>query len=269
MTTKTAMVTGASGGIGLEFAERLAGEGHAVTLVARSRGKLEAIAQRLKGSGHRVLEADLSVPADSARVAADVRASKYDVLINNAGVGVYGAFAEMPLPNTQAMLRLNIDSLVELSHAYLQGAKAGDALINVASTLGLLAFPGATAYAASKQFVVSFSEGLWFEHKDRGVYVAGLLPGVTKTNFHEAAGGTAEQKPPEAISQTAAQVVDAGMAALRRRSSPTVLTSFTNKAMVFMTNRLMSRKAMVTMMGGQSGVLKTPAQLPAQFSTKQ
>lgn len=266
---KTALVTGASGGIGLEFAERLAKDGYAVTLVARSRGKLEAIVARLPGSGHRYLEADLSVAADSAKVAADVRASKYDVLVNNAGVGVYGPFAEMPLAQTQAMLRLNIDSLVELSYAYLQGAKPGDALMNVASTLALLAFPGASAYAASKYFVMSFSEGLWFENKDRGVYVAGLLPGVTKTNFHEAAGGTKDTTPPDAISQSAAGVVDAGMAALKSRSSPTVLTSFMNKAMVFMSARVMPRKVMVNMMGGQSKTAKSAPQLPAQSAAKQ
>ncbi len=268
MTTKTAMVTGASGGIGLEFAERLAKDGYAVTLVARNAGKLEAIRQRLPGAGHRVIGADLSVPADSTRVAEDVRATKYDVLINNAGVGVYGAFAATPLAQTQAMMRLNVDSLVELSHAYLQNAKSGDALMNVASTLALLALPGASVYAASKYFVMSFSEGLWFENKDRGVYVAALCPGVTKTNFHEAAGGTVGNKPPDGISQTVAGVVDAGMAALRSRSSPTVLTSFLNKAMVFMSTRMMPRKVMVNMMGGQSPTVNAPAQLPAH-SAKQ
>ena len=101
---KTAMVTGASGGIGLEFAERLAKDGTQVTLVARSEGKLKDIVGRL-GAGLRFIAADLSVPADTARVADDVRASKYDLLVNNAGVGVYGAFAELPLAPTQAMMR--------------------------------------------------------------------------------------------------------------------------------------------------------------------
>jgi short-subunit dehydrogenase len=260
--SKTAMVTGASGGIGLEFAERLAKQGYQVTLVARGEAKLKEIVARL-GSGHRAISADLSVPADVQRVVDDVRATKYDLLVNNAGVAVYGMFAETPMEGTRAMIRLNIDSLVELSHAFLAGAKRGDALLNVASALALLSFPGATVYSASKAFVSSFSEGLWFENKPRGVYVAGLLPGVTKTNFHEAAGGSAEQTPPAAITQTPAQVVDAAMTALASRSSPTILTSFVFKAMVFVNTRLMTRKAMVNSMGAQSPVKSQPVQLGA------
>ena len=120
------------------------------------------------------------------------------------------------------------------------------------STLALISMPGASAYAATKAFVTSFSEGLWFENKPRGVYVAGLLPGVTKTNFHEAAGGSADNKPPEAISQSVEAVVEAGMHALARRSSPTVLTSFQNKAMVFMMTKVMPRTTRINMMGGNA-----------------
>jgi short-subunit dehydrogenase len=251
--SKTAMVTGSSGGIGLEFAERLAKQGFQLTLVARGEAKLKELATRL-GAGHRALVADLSNPADAQRVCDDVRASKYDLLVNNAGVGVYGNFKEMPLTTTQSMLRLNIDSLVALSHAFLEGAKSGDTLMNVAATLALLSFPGGAAYSASKAFVMSFSEALWFENKPRGVYVCALLPGVTKTNFHEAAGGAADRQPPEAITQTSAQVIDVAMKALASRSSPTILTSFTNKAMVFLNTRLVPRKTMVTLMGGNSPV---------------
>ena len=257
---KTAMVTGASGGIGLEFAERLAKSGYQVTLVARGEAKLKEHVARL-GVGHRSIAADLSIAADIHRVADDVRTSKYDLLVNNAGVGVYGTFSEGSIDSTAAMMRLNMDSLVELSHAFLTGAKTGDALLNVSSTLALLSFPGASVYCATKAFVCAFSEGLWFENKARGVYVAALLPGVTKTNFHQASGGTSDQKPPEAISQTSAQVVDVAMAALESRSSPTILTSFVNKAMVFMNTRVLPRKSMVNLMGGQSPVKPQQGQL--------
>ncbi len=245
------MVTGASGGIGLEFTERLVKAGYQVTVVARNLAKLDELIARL-GPGHRALAADLSVAEDWRRVAADVRASHYDLLINNAGAGVYGGFAEASLEANQAVMRLNMDSLVELSHAFLAGAKKGDALMNVASTLALLSLPGATTYCATKAFVNVFSEGLWYEQRPKGVYVCSLLPGVTKTNFHEAAGGKADQKPPAAITQTVAEVVDVAMKALKRRKRPTILTSFTNKAMCFVTNRLLTRKAMVSMMGGQA-----------------
>ena len=249
--TKTAMVTGASGGIGLEFAERLAKQGYAVTLVARGEAKLKEIATRI-GNGARYIAADLSIPTDMEKIASDVRTQKYDLLINNAGIGTYGKFATQDLAQQLSMLRLNVDSLVTLSHAFLSGAKSGDALMNVASALGLLAFPGAAAYCGSKSFVTTFSEGLWWENKARGVYVAALLPGVTKSNFHQAAGGRADQMPPEAITQTTAQVVDVAMHALTSRSSPTIVSGFMNKAMVFFTNRLLPRKAMVNMMGKQS-----------------
>lgn len=256
---KTAMVTGASGGIGLEFVERLAKQGYQVTLVARGETKLKEHVARL-GAGHRFIAADLSLTADAKRIAEDVRATKYDLLVNNAGVGVYGTFAEGPVEPTLSMMRLNIDSLVELSHAFLQVAKKGDALINVASTLAFLAFPGATTYCATKAFVTAFSEGLWFENKGRGVYVAALLPGATKTNFHEAAGGASDARPPEGITQLPGLVIDAAMSALESRSKPVILTSFVNKAMVFFSTRMIPRKLMVNMMGGQSPV-KPQAQL--------
>ncbi|MFT3709675.1 MAG: SDR family NAD(P)-dependent oxidoreductase [Archangium sp.] len=251
--SKTAMVTGASGGIGLEFAERLAKSGYAVTLVARGEAKLKEHVARL-GAGHRFIAADLSKSDDVKRVADDVLSSKYDLLVNNAGVGVYGVFAKTPVENTLNMMRLNMDATVTLSHAYLQNAKKGDALMNVASTLALLSFPGASGYCATKAFITAFSEGLWFENKAKGVYVCALLPGVTKTNFHDAAGGASMPKPPEAISQTSAEVIDVAMKALASRSQPTILTSFTNKAMVFMQTRLFPRRAMVNMMGGNSPV---------------
>jgi uncharacterized protein len=260
--TQTALVTGASGGIGLEFAERLAKAGYQVTLVARNETKLQAHVQRL-GAGHRYIGLDLSVPADVQKLAEDIRTSNYNVLVNNAGVGVYGTFSDVALAPIQSMLRLNIDCLVTLSHAFLAGAKRGDTLLNVSSTLALLSFPGATAYCATKAFVSAFSEGLWFENKPRGVYVACVLPGVTATDFHQAAGGLPDQLPPQAITQTVGQVVDEAMSALAARSQPTVLTSFVNKAMIFVCTRLLPRSAMINMMGAQSPVKPAPPQISA------
>ncbi len=251
MTIKTALVTGASGGIGLAFAKRLAADGYQVTLVARSEDTLKSVAAEM-GPAHRWIAADLSKPEDTLGVADDVRKTKYDVLVNNAGIGVYGRFEGKSLEQIHAMMRLNIDSLVDLSHAFLSVAKSGDSLINVASTLALVTFPGASVYAASKAFVTSFSEGLWWENKPRNVYVAALLPGVTKTNFHTAAGGEVGKLPPDAITQTSEQVAEVGMSALKSRSSPTVVSGFSNKAMIFFTNRLLPRSAMVNMMGKNS-----------------
>ena len=157
MSEKRALVTGASEGIGQAFAEALATEGYQVTLVARSQERLQAARARLSGAGHEVLVADLSTPAGIERVAAEL-AGGYTLLINNAGVGSHGAFAATDLLQLQAMMRLNCDAVMQLSHAFLRGSKKGDALINVASVLGLLGMPQvAGLYAATKAFVITFS----------------------------------------------------------------------------------------------------------------
>jgi short-subunit dehydrogenase len=250
MADKKALVTGASGGIGEAFARALAKEGYQVTLVARSEAKLKEVTSSLGGT-HNYLVADLSVPADVQRLAANLSEKGYDLLVNNAGVGIYGQFEETSLDKQLEMMRLNMDSLVALSHAYLAKAKQGDALINVASTLGLLAYPQAAAYAATKAFVVSLSEALWHEQKGKGVYVTALCPGVTRTKFHEAAGGTEKNKPPENISQSPEQVVQEALKGLKHRSKPTIVSGFKNGMMIF-ASRFMSHKAMVNMMGSFS-----------------
>lgn len=243
------MVTGASGGIGKVFAEALAADGWQLTLVARSADKIEALAKTLPGGGHRAVTADLSDPEAIRRVAGDLAGGNYRLLVNNAGGGAYGPFHEASLDTLQRMTRVNCDAVMALAHAFLQRARHGDALINVASALGVLGFPTSTAYAATKAFVVGFSESLWFEQRSRGVYVMALCPGVTRTGFHLAAGGSPDAPPPEAIAQSPEQVVAETLKALRARSKPTVISGWKNRLMVAST-RLMTRKARITMMGG-------------------
>lgn len=252
--TKKALVTGASSGIGLTFAERLAREGFALTLVARSQQKLDDLRAVLAGAAndaarHSVIAADLSSPEDVERIADEVRAGGYDLVINSAGVGSYGRFTDTALDRQLSMMHLNMTAVVTIAHAFLEKSKRGDALLNVSSTVGLLAFPGGAVYCATKAFVTSFSESLWGEMKERGVYVAALLPGVTRTNFHEASGGDPHRRPADNISQSPEQVVDAAMIALAKREAPTIIPGFANKAMLFST-RFIPRKAMVSMMGG-------------------
>lgn len=252
--TKRALVTGASSGIGLTFAERLAREGFSVTLVARNQQKLDDLRVVLSGAAqesdrHRVLAADLALPADVEHVVEEVRGGGYDLVINSAGVGSYGRFTDTDLQRQLAMMHLNMSAIVAIAHAFLERAKRGDALLNVGSTVGLLAFPGGAVYCATKSFVTSFSESLWAEMKERGIYVAALLPGVTRTNFHEASGGDPARRPADNISQSPEEVVDAAMTALAERETPTIIPGFANKAMLFST-RFMPRKAMVSIMGG-------------------
>ena len=172
---KTALVTGASSGIGAVFARELARDGYAVTCVARSKDKLQGLLKEL-GGGSRMLLADLADRDQLQAVAADVESTGYSLLVNNAGYGIYGRFEEIPLDRHEHLMTVNMNALVRLSHAFLKKAAAGDALINVSSALSLLTYPGGAVYAASKAFVTNFTESLWYENKDRGVYVMALLP---------------------------------------------------------------------------------------------
>lgn len=248
MVLRKALVTGASGGIGRVFAQRLAREGYGVTAVARSEARLQQLVAEL-GAECRYLVADLSTPEGMALIADELGKESYDLLINNAGVGVYGDFTETPLEEHRALLRLNCEAQVELAYAFLKKAKRGDALINVSSMLGFTGMPTFSVYSATKAFVRSFSETLWFEQKARGVYVMALCPGPTSSNFHEAAGGTAGNLPPSALTQTPEQVVDEAMRALGARSKPTVITGRWTRAMVTLMGRFMTRKQALTALG--------------------
>lgn len=257
MEKKKAIVTGASEGIGRSFAQKLAQEGYQVMAVARNEARLKELVKEMGGRPHNYETADLTDWKGIEKISKLITANHYDLLINNAGFGTYGKFSEVALSKSQEMTRLNIDALVALSHAFLGKAQPGDALINVSSTLAFLPMPESAIYSATKAFVTSFTESLWFEQKKRDVYVMGLCPGVTKTLFHERAGGRGHELP-KAITQTPEQVVDVALKALRSRSKPTVISGSPNKMMATMA-RLMSRKATVKMMGGMRPNEKAPA----------
>ncbi|HEX7928474.1 MAG TPA: SDR family NAD(P)-dependent oxidoreductase [bacterium] len=246
--TPRALVTGASEGIGRVFALRLARDGYAVTAVARNEARLQSLMAEL-GPGHDYRVADLADPAHIAALGEHLARVRCNLLVNNAAFGIYGDFARVPLPELQRLLRLNVDALVALSHAFLRQAQAGDALVNVSSILAFLPMPLNGIYAATKAFVTSFSESLWQQQRPRGVYVLGLCPGGTATLFHERAG--AGTRSAGGAVQTPEQVVEAAMRALRSRRSPTVVSGWHNRLFVFAT-RLLPRKWVVSAMGRQS-----------------
>lgn len=244
--TKKALITGSSEGIGHSFAIALAKAGYSITAVARSEDKLKKLISEI-GSTHQYIVADLSTESGQNKTAQELSSNHYDLLINNAGVGTVGKFTDVPLEKQIQMMNLNNQGLVKLAYAFLKNSKSGDALINVSSTLAFLPMPGLGLYCATKAFVTSFSESLWYEQKARGVYVMGLCPGITSTNFQTNSGGKSEDLP-AGMAQTPEQVVEVALKALLARKSPTVISGAKNFLMSSMT-RLMPRKSAVSMMG--------------------
>lgn len=192
---QTALVTGASMGIGVDLAECLAKDGYDLILTARSEAQLRDVAAKLS-SAHKVkatpIAIDLGVPGNGARLAEKIAAQglSVDVLVNNAGYGIAGAFNGSDRASQLGMIDLNDRALVELTHIYwprmLANKRGG--VLNVASTASFQPGPLMAIYYASKAFVLSFSEALWKEAEGTGVHVSCLCPGPTVSQFRERAG---------------------------------------------------------------------------------
>src|SRR5438477_6644812 len=231
----TTLITGASSGIGEAFARRLAARGHNLLLVSRTEENLITLCSEL-GRSQRIraqfVATDLSQPDAPAQLFEEAarRDLQIDFLINNAGFGSMGDFAKLDLERELNMIDLNIRSLVELTHRFLQPMRErrSGRIINVASTAGFQAVPFMSTYAATKAFVLSFSEALWEENRPYGIRVMALCPGVTDTNFFEA---SRMQRPPARTSQTVDEVVDTALRALKRRKS-SVVSGWLNLFMV-------------------------------------
>ena len=222
----TTLITGASSGIGEAFARRLAARGENVLLVARSVDRLAALCDELRAA-HKVdaqfVALNLAGPHAAGRLYEETlrRGLSVETLINNAGFGSFGDFADQDLNRELEMIELNVRTLVALTHVYLKPMRkrGRGAIINVASTAAFQGVPYMATYAATKAFVLSFSEALWEENRARGVRVMALCPGVTKTNFFAAAD--AEQMPMR-VAQTPEQVVDTALRALAKGKSHVV-----------------------------------------------
>jgi len=218
---RRALVTGASTGIGEAFAERLARDQYDLVLVARSRERLDTIAKRLtesRGVSIEVLVADLTRPADLALVEQRLgEEPTFDLLVNNAGLGTYGPFAELDVEREEDEIRLNVVALVRLTRAVLPGMleRRQGAIIQVSSLAGIAATPFNATYGATKSFVNSFSEALHEELRGSGVRIQLLQPGFTRTEFQQRAGMSTSGIPAFAWMEPIA-VVDASLEALRR-----------------------------------------------------
>jgi len=234
---KTVLITGASYGIGEAFARQLAAQGANLVLTARSIERLETLAAELRNNHSisvRVIEADLSdyYSPHSIFQQTEGRGLQIDMLVNNAGFGAVGDFADLPLDRQIEMVQVNVMAMVALTHLFLQPMllRRDGAIIQLASTASFQGVPYSSIYAATKSFALIFSEGLWAECRSLGVRVMALCPGPTATHFQVVAG-TASQRDPKKM-QTADEVVSAGLKALADGRSH-VISGFSNRAMVF------------------------------------
>jgi uncharacterized protein len=215
----TALITGASSGIGAIYADRLARRGHDLILVARNRERLDALARRLTqttGRSMEVIPADLNNDADLARIESKLRTDpRISLLVNNAGFGATTSLLESDVERMDEMLALNVRALMRLTHAAVPGFVLRDAgtIINIASIVAIEPERLNGVYGASKAFVLAFTQSLQHELAAKDIRVQAVLPGATATEFWDVAGRPVGQLPVEIV-MSAEDLVDAALAGL-------------------------------------------------------
>ena len=219
------LITGASSGIGAVYADRFARRGHDLVLVARDEARLNALADRLRaetGVSVEVLRADLTDPADLARVETLARDdARIDVLVNNAGASLPGAFLDQSVDDVGKLLALNVTALTRLANAVAPrfASRGEGAIVNIGSVVGLAPEFGLSVYGATKAFVLFLSQGLHLELGPKGVYVQAVLPSATRTEIWEKSGRDVNDLP--AVMETE-ELVDAALVGFDRREPVTI-----------------------------------------------
>ncbi len=225
-----ALVTGASSGIGREMARLLAGAGTDLVVVARDTERLEALADELAVEVE-VITADLSVPSSLGKVAARIRQddAPVDLVINNAGLGFSGEFAEIPIEQARLVADVNVTALHELCHAAADSLRrrGGGTILNVSSIAGDLPGSSSATYNATKAFVTSLSQSLYVELRPHGVTVSCLCPGLTRTEFQDR-GEVDVSKLPDVVWQSAETVAHRALEGAAA-GKPIVITGAINK----------------------------------------
>lgn len=223
----TALITGASSGIGALYAQRLARAGHDLILVARRGDKLRELATRLTAETGRSVEivaADLTRPEDVARVESVLRTdASITVLVNNAGIGAVAPLLQSAVDDMERMIQLNVTALTRLTYAAVPGfvARGGGTVINISSIVGIAPEILNGVYGASKAYVLAFSQSLHHELAAQGIRVQAVLPGATATDFWDAAGHSLDNLP-ESIVMRADAMVDAALAGLEQGEVVTI-----------------------------------------------
>ncbi|MFN3217762.1 MAG: SDR family NAD(P)-dependent oxidoreductase [Acidimicrobiales bacterium] len=223
---KRALVTGASSGIGEAMARQLAAEGTDLVVVARDEARLRALASELGEDRVEVLVADLADAGALAGVEARLGAEPpIDLLVNNAGFGFTGDFVELDIERECAVLAVNVEAVVRLSHAAgaAMRSRGRGGILNVSSIAGEVPAPNNATYGATKAFVTRFSEALHLELRDSGVHVSALLPGFTRTEFQTRAEYDTS-KIPAMLWDDASTVAGIGLAGVDRNKPVVVPT---------------------------------------------
>jgi short-subunit dehydrogenase len=244
---KIALVTGASSGLGLEYATELAKRGANLILVARRKDALDALAANLaSNTGAKVttITLDLSTPSSAKKLMAELKKLKIEpqILINNAGFGTSGRFAKENAERVQEEIQLNVGTLVDLTHAVLPAMIEANfgAIVNIASTAAYQPVPGMAVYAATKAFVLSFTSAVWGETKNTGVRVLAVSPGATATNFFNVAGAS-----PSGGLAPISDVIEATFKALdSAKSGPSVIVGGRNAFMATL-SRFLPKKLVI------------------------
>ncbi len=248
---KTALITGASMGIGAGFAKALAARGTHLLLVARSEEKLHALTSQLMKQHPihaEVIVADLSRVGAARSVFEETRQRglTVDILINNAGFGTYGEFNTLDAEREQQEISLNVATLVDLTHHFLPSMveRSQGAIINVASLAAFQPTPYMAVYGATKAFVLSFSEALWGEYHTKGVRILTLCPGETATEFFQVLGNGYDT--PLGNTETPEKVAQVGLRALEQGRS--LVVSGTRNALMSNASRFFPRELSVRLM---------------------
>lgn len=243
---RTALVTGASAGLGIEFARELASRGSNLVLVARRRERMEELARELKAAHAidvTVISRDLSSHRAGKALMADIerRGITLDIVINNAGFGTYGPLVSEDADRIADEISVNVNALVDITRAALPGMVERDRgiIVNVASTAAFQPLSNFAVYAATKAFVLSFTEAIWGETEHTNVRALALCPGATATEFFDIAGSEAATGP----MASPADVIAEAFAALGKRK-PSVIHGRNNKFAPFAA-RFASRKAII------------------------
>jgi len=262
MKAKTALITGASSGIGLAMAHELSKRGATVIIAARSRDKLDAEAEVIRKNGKvaRVFTSDLSLPNSAEKLYQEIASAvlNIDLLVNNTDYGRWGDFTEFDREDYGLMVQLDITSLSDLCHLAIPDmiSKGGGGIINAGSTASFVPVPYSAVYGASKACVLMFSESIRYEYTDKNINVMAPCPGATKSNFSQVASANSSEELKKlnakiaedaGSGETSEEVAIEGLDVFLQNKSY-VLTGKSNKKMAIVP-RFLSREKMLKMTG--------------------